>query len=87
MHKLPVSLIERKGFGVLDEVLVEGPVRLVDGGGTRYVVMDKARFEDLVEDARDGRMARIRESLEDLKAGRVRSTSVEELIKELGLED
>ncbi len=49
--------------------------------------MNEAHYRDLVEAQQEAFLAGVRESLEDLKAGRVRRSTAQGLIDEYGLED
>jgi hypothetical protein len=50
-------------------------------------VLSEKRYRELIEAEDEAYIARVRASLEDVKAGRVKRGTAEELIRELGLED
>ena len=87
METKPAREIKRRGISAVDEALQGGPVHVIKNDEPRYVILDETRYQELVEDAEEGRLARIRASLEDVKAGRVRRVTVEELVQQLGVDD
>ncbi len=87
MNAIAAQDIKRKGISAVDEALKEGPVHVIKNNLPQYVVMTEARYRELVEAEDEAYIARVRTSLEDVKAGRVSRGSAEDLIKELGLED
>ncbi|HUO77011.1 MAG TPA: hypothetical protein VMU21_05475 [Thermodesulfovibrionales bacterium] len=87
MNTLAAQEIKRKGISAVDEVLKEGPVHIIKNNQPQYVVLTEERYRDLLEAEDEAYNARIRASLEDLKAGRVKRGTAKDLIKELGLED
>jgi PHD/YefM family antitoxin component YafN of YafNO toxin-antitoxin module len=86
MQTIPAREIKRRGIGAVDEALACGPVHVIKNDEPRYVILDEIRYQELMEDAEEGRLARIRASLEDVKAGRVRRVTVEELAQQLGVD-
>jgi hypothetical protein len=50
-------------------------------------VLSEERYRELVDAEGEAYSARVRASLEDVKAGRVKRGTAKDLIKELGLED
>lgn len=87
MQTIPAREIKRRGISAVDEALACGPVHVIKNDEPRYVILDEVLYQELVEDAEEGRLARIRASLEDVKAGRVRISTAQEIIDEFGLED
>ena len=72
----------------MDDLIAKGDVHIIRNNQPQYVVLSQERYEDLLEAQEEAAEARLRASLEDLKAGRVRRfASAEELIQALGLED
>ena len=66
----------------------EGPVHIIKNNQPQYVVLSEERYLELVEAEDEAYNARIRASLEDVKAGRVRRfKSADELLKALEEED
>lgn len=87
MQTIPAREIKRRGISAVDEDLVEGPVHVIKNDRPTYVIMSEAHYEELVEGYEEASVARIKASLEDVKAGRVqRYDNVEDLIDKLDLE-
>ncbi len=88
MRTIAAQEIKRKGISAVDEALKEGPVHIIKNNQPQYVVMTETRYRDLIEAEDEAHIARIRKSLEDVKAGRVRRfKSADELLKALEEED
>lgn len=87
MNTLAAQEIKRKGISAVDEALKEGPVHIIKNNQPQYVVITETRYRELVEAEDEAYIARVRRSIEDVKAGRVKRGSAKDLIKELGLED
>lgn len=87
MNTLAAQEIKRKGISAVDEVLKEGPVHIIKNNQPQYVVLTEARYRELIEAEDEAYIARVRASLEDIKAGRVKRGTAEDLIRELELED
>ncbi len=87
MNTIAAHEIKRKGISAVDEALKAGPVHVIKNNQLRYVVLTEARYRELIEAEDEACVARVRKSLEDVKAGRVTRGTAEELIRELELED
>lgn len=87
MNTIAAQDIKRRGISAVDEALKKGPVHVVKNNQPRYVVLSEKRYRELIEAEDEAYIARVRASLEDVKAGRVKRGTAEDLIKELGLED
>jgi PHD/YefM family antitoxin component YafN of YafNO toxin-antitoxin module len=87
MQTIPAREIKRRGIGAVDEALSRGPVHVIRNDEPRYVILDETHYRELLEDAEEAYLARVRESLTDAQAGRVRRVSVEELAQQLGIDD
>jgi PHD/YefM family antitoxin component YafN of YafNO toxin-antitoxin module len=87
MNTVAAQDIKRKGISAVDEALKEGPVHVIKNNQPQYVVLTEVRYRELIEAEDEAYTARIRNSLEDVKAGRVRRGTAEDLIRELELED
>ena len=72
MRTISAQEIKRRGIGAVDELLVEGPVHVIKHNEPRYVVMDEIRYQELVEGYNEAYVARVRASLVDVAAGKVR---------------
>ncbi len=87
MNSIPAQEIKRRGIAAVDELIAKGDVYIIRNNQPQYVVLSQERYQTLLEAQEDAYEARVRASLEDLKAGRVKRGSAEDLIRELGLED
>ncbi len=87
MNTIPAQEIKRRGIAAVDELIVKGDLHIIRNNRPQYVVLSQERYEDLLEAQEEAAEARLRASLEDLKAGRVKRGSAEDLIRELNLED
>jgi PHD/YefM family antitoxin component YafN of YafNO toxin-antitoxin module len=87
MNTIPAQEIKRRGIAAVDELIGKGDLHIIRNNQPQYVVLSQKRYEDLLEAEEEAQVARIRASLEDLKAGRVKRGTAEDLIRELGLED
>lgn len=88
MNAIPAQDIKRKGISAVDEALKQGPVHVIKNNQPQYVVLSEDRYRELVEAEDEAYTARVRASLEDVKAGRVRRfKSVDDLLKALEEED
>lgn len=87
MQTIPAREIKRCGISAVDEALQEGPVHVIRNDRLSYVILSEEHYRELLEDSREATIARVRASLEDVKAGRVRYSTAQEMIDELGLKD
>ena len=82
MKTIAAQDIKRRGIAAVDEALKEGPVHVIKNNRPQYVVISEERYQDLLEAEGEAYMARIKASLEDMKAGRTRKfKSADELLK------
>ena len=87
MRTIAAREIKRRGIGVGEEALKEGPVHIIKNDRPRFVVLDEEDYRELLEAQEQAYVARVKASLEDVKSGRVRRVTAKKLIDELGLED
>jgi PHD/YefM family antitoxin component YafN of YafNO toxin-antitoxin module len=87
MNTVPAGEIKRRGMAAVDELIVKGDLHVIRDNRPQYVVLSEERYEELLEAQDEAAEARLYASLEDLKAGRVRRGTAEDLIRELGLEE
>ena len=88
MNTIPAQELKRRGLAAVDELIAKGDLHIIRNNRPQYVVLSQERYEDLLEAEEEALEARVRASLEDLKAGRVRRfASAAELIQALDLED
>lgn len=86
MRTIPAKEVKRRGTGAVDEMIDEGPVHVIRNDRLMYVIMTEAQYEELVEARHEAELAGIREALDDVRAGRVRRVTAQQLIQESGLD-
>jgi len=87
MNTIPAQEIKRRGIAAVDAMITMGDVHVIRNNRPEYVVLTEARYQELVAEAEEAYVARVKASLEDVKAGRVRKfASVDELLKALDLD-
>lgn len=87
MNAIPAQEIKRRGIAALDDIIAKGDVHIIRNNQPQYVVMSEVRYQELVSEANEAYLARVRASLEDVKAGRVKQfASADELLKALDAE-
>ena len=88
MNTLPAQEIKRRGIAAVDDLIETGDVHIIKNNQPQYVVLSQARYQELLEAQDEAYTARVRASLQDLKAGRVRRfASAKALMKVLEIED
>jgi len=87
IRTIPASEIKRRGISAVDEMLKEGPVYVIKNNCIQYIIMDRARYEAVLEDQEEATIARVKASREELAAGLGRRMTAEEIIKEFELEE
>lgn len=88
MNTIAAQEIKRRGLAAVDELLIQGDVHVIRNNRLQYVVLSEERYQDLLNDAKEASLARVRASLEDLKAGRVlKYATPDELLQALEAED
>jgi len=88
MKTIAAQEIKKRGISAVDEAIKEGPVHVIKNNQPQYVVLSEERYRQLVEAEDEAYITRVRASLEDVKAGRVRRfKSAGELLKAIDAED
>ncbi len=87
MNAIPAQEIKRRGIAAVDDLIAKGDVHIIRNNQPQYVVLSQERYQELLEAQDEAYVARLHASLEDLKAGRVKRGTAEDLIRELNLED
>ena len=82
---IPAAEIRRRGISAVDKALKRGPVHVLKDNEPAYVIMAEDQFRELSDRYRKSYVSRIRQSLKDVKAERVRHVTAQTLIDELGL--
>jgi PHD/YefM family antitoxin component YafN of YafNO toxin-antitoxin module len=87
MNSIPAQEIKRRGIAVVDELIAKGDVHVIRNNQPQYVVLSEERYQELMVAEQEAYYARVRASLQDLKDGRVKRGTADDLIKELKLEE
>ncbi|OGQ96387.1 MAG: prevent-host-death protein [Deltaproteobacteria bacterium RIFOXYD12_FULL_57_12] len=87
MNTIPAQEIKRRGIAAVDDLIANGDVHVIKNNQPRYVILTEERYRALIEAEDEAYAVRMRESLADLKAGRVKRGTAKDLLKALGLED
>lgn len=87
MNTIPAQEIKRRGIAAVDELIATGDVHVIRNNRPEYVVLTEARYRELVAEAEEAYVTRVKASLEDVKAGRVRRfASADDLLQALDLD-
>jgi PHD/YefM family antitoxin component YafN of YafNO toxin-antitoxin module len=88
MRTIPAREIKRRGISAVDDALREGPVHVVKNDRPQYVILGEEHYAELVAGYQEAYLARVKASLDDIKAGRVRRFgSADELMEEIDRTD
>jgi PHD/YefM family antitoxin component YafN of YafNO toxin-antitoxin module len=88
VNALPAQELKRRGIAAVDDLIAKGDVHVIRNNQPQYVVLSEARYQELVAEAHEGYLARVRSSLKDVKAGRVKKfTTAEDLLKALDADE
>jgi PHD/YefM family antitoxin component YafN of YafNO toxin-antitoxin module len=86
MISIPAQELKRRGIAAVDELIAKGDLHVIRNNQPQYVVLSEERYQELIVAEQEAYYARVRASLEDLKEGRVKRGTADDLIKELKLE-
>ena len=86
MNAIPAQEIKRRGIAAVDDLIANGDLHVIRNNQPQYVVLSEVRYQELIVAEQEASYARIRASLEDVREGRVRRGTADDLIKELKLE-
>jgi PHD/YefM family antitoxin component YafN of YafNO toxin-antitoxin module len=86
MNAIPAQEIKRRGIAAVDDLIAKGDLHVIRNNQPQYVVLSEERYQELIVAEQEASYTRIRASLEDLKEGRVKRGTANDLIKELKLE-
>ena len=88
MNTVPALEVKRRGFAAVDELLEKGDVHVIRNNKPQYVVLTEERYQELVAEAQEAYLSRVRASLEDVKDGRVRKfANTDDLLQALDAEE
>ena len=84
MNALPAQEIKRRGLAAIDELIEQGPVHIIKNNLPRYVVLTEERYKVFLEQEEISYKDRLRQSLADVKEGKVhRFSNANDLLKML----
>ena len=72
MNSIPAQELKRRGIAAVDDIIAKGDVHVIRNNQPQYVVLSEARYQELIAEAHEAYLARVRTALEDVKEGRVR---------------
>jgi len=88
MNTIPAVELKRRGIAAVDDIIDRGDVHVIRNNRPQYVVLSEDRYLELVTGEQEAYLARVRASLEDVKAGRVtKFTTAEELLQALDADE
>lgn len=88
MNAIPAQEIKRRGIAAVDDLIVNGDVHVIRNNQPQYVVLSEARYQELIIAEQEAYYARIRASLEDVNAGKVkRFKTAAELLRALDADE
>ncbi|MBC8554899.1 MAG: prevent-host-death protein [Candidatus Brocadiales bacterium] len=80
MNTIASSEIKRRGIGAVDELLENGPVHIIRNNTPNYVILTEKSYKLIIDDLI---LARLDASDKDIKEGRVKSGTIDDLMKEI----
>ena len=86
MNAIPAQEIKRRGIAAVDDLIAKGDLHVIRNNQPQYVVLSEERYQELIVAEQEAYYARVRASLEDIREGRVKRGTADDLIKELKLE-
>ena len=87
MNAIPAQEIKRRGIAAVDDLIVNGDVHVIRNNQPQYVVLSEARYQELIVAEQEAYYARIRASLEDVNAGKVKRFKTAELLRALDADE
>lgn len=88
MNAIAAQEIKRRGIAAVDDLIVNGDVHVIRNNQPQYVVLSEARYQELIVAEQEAYYARIRASLEDVNAGKVkRFKTAAELLRALDADE
>ncbi len=80
MNTISSSEIKRRGIGAVDELMENGPVHVIGHNTPQYVVLTEETYKIILDDLIS---ARLDASDKDIKEGRVKSGTIDDLMQEI----
>ncbi len=88
MNSIPAQELKRRGIAAVDDLIAQGDVHVIRNNQPQYVVLSEERYQELVAEANEAYLVRVRASLEDVKAGRVKKfKTADDLLKALDTDE
>lgn len=88
MNTIPAQELKRRGLAAVDEIIAKGDVHVIRNNQPQYVVLSEERYRQLVAEAQEACLTRVRASLEDVNNGRVRKfATADDLLKALDADE
>lgn len=88
MNAIPAQEIKRRGLAAVDELIAKGDLHVIRNNRPQYVVVSEDRYQELLAAEQEAYYARVRASLEDVKAGRTKTfKTADDLLKALDEEE
>jgi PHD/YefM family antitoxin component YafN of YafNO toxin-antitoxin module len=88
MNSLPAQEIKRRGLAAVDEVIGNGDVHVIRNNQPQYVILSEARYQELIAEAGEAYLARVKAALQDTRAGKVqRFATADALLQALESDD
>ena len=88
MNSLPAQELKRRGIAAVDDLIAKGDVHVIRNNQPQYVVLSEARYQELVAEANEAYLARVRVALEDVKSGKIkRFATADDLLKAIDADD
>ncbi len=73
MNYISAQELKRRGVTAVDAVMEHGEAYVISRNKPRYVMLTEERYRELREAEEEAELARVRASLEEVQAGRVRT--------------
>ena len=88
MNSLSAQELKRRGIAAVDDLIANGDVHVIRNNQPQYVVLSETRYQELIAEASEAYLARVRMALEDVKDGRVtRFTTADDLLQAIDAEE
>ena len=88
MNIIPAQELKRRGIAAVDDIIAKGDVHVIRNNQPQYVVLSEARYQELIAEAHEAYLARVRTALEDVKEGRARRfVTADELLAALDADE
>lgn len=88
MNSIPAQELKRRGIAAVDDLIANGDVHVIRNNQPQYVVLSEERYQELVAEANEAYLARVRNALEDVKKAKVQKfKTVDDLLKAIGAEE